>query len=240
MLGLVCGLMFLTRQNTIGVGLALALYLAVLRVRERRLDRLAGELGAATAAALLVIGLAALVLGLLGGLTEFWDAAFRYNWIYSGVPLRTRLISLVIGINSISKGGLALAGILGYALALALRRQAVGASSMPYPLPALLEVGLIALPLELALVNLAGRSHPHYYISLLPLLALFVAFLIQQLERSWQAAALPAARPVRPGRRDGAGDILVVGGGCLPGDCGAAPAGCTRSGRCAAGRRASG
>jgi 4-amino-4-deoxy-L-arabinose transferase-like glycosyltransferase len=94
LVGAMMGGAFLLKQTLIGVWIGIAIYLVsgALFARARRglvvlAEMLAGFLLAILASAVPFI--------LRGGLLDYWDVAFRYNFIYSGVATPDRLNSLL-------------------------------------------------------------------------------------------------------------------------------------------------
>lgn len=186
-IGVLTGLMFFIRPNTIGVSIAIGIYLALLRLRAGQNRRWAGEM-----VTLIFGGLAvtALILGYFavqGGLGELWDAAFRYNAVYSAVSLHQRLISLVIGLGGLAPSGLLPLAFLGYGVALAW--QVYCPERVPLSGRVLMAILLIDLPIELLFTSLPGHAHPHYLITLLPALTWFsgFAFWIMASQLEWPA-----------------------------------------------------
>jgi Dolichyl-phosphate-mannose-protein mannosyltransferase len=175
-IGILTGMMFFTRPNTIGVGLAIMLYLIVQRWLAGQKRRLTGELLAIAAGGMLV---SLMVFGYFYAqniLGDFWEAVFRYNTFYSAVGLRQRLISLVIGLGGLASSGLLPLAFLGYSVALAW--QVYRQSEIPSAGRVLVAILLIDLPLELVLAFLPGYAHPHYLISVLPALVCLAGFVL--------------------------------------------------------------
>lgn len=170
LIGLLSGLAFFIKQPTVGLGLAIALVLAARRLRAGQRERLAGEALALCAGVLTVAAPIVAYFAAHGALAEFWDAAFGYSFVYSTANWDSRLSSALAGLRQLSRGGLPQLAFIGYGVALLWARF----GRLPRPeWTALVVVGLIDLPLEVLLVNLSGRPFVHYYITLLPILAVF-------------------------------------------------------------------
>lgn len=188
-IGILTGMLFLTRPNTIGVSIAIMAYLSLHRLRFGQTRRWAAEM--------LVLGLGVLAAALpvlvyfsaQGALGEFWEAAFHFNVVYSAVDLRHRLISLGIVLGGLAPSGLVPLAFLGYGIALVW--QVFQLQKIPANGRTLTAILLLDLPLEMVLVNLPGYAHPHYLIALLPALTWFAGFvfwiLLSQL--TWPGSA---------------------------------------------------
>ncbi|MEM3486119.1 MAG: glycosyltransferase family 39 protein [Candidatus Methanomethyliaceae archaeon] len=182
-LGFLGGIAFFTKQTAIGVWIAIITSLLIFRFRDNQVKRFIKEL------CLIASGGFVVVLGWIayfsihGALEQFWEAAFTYNFVYtsvlSGFPDRIRPIAF--GIEPLTRTGLLQVSGIGYVLgvALILKRRGVVKSSAP-----VLCVGIIDYPLELILISASGNTYPHYYITLLPVLSMFVALFFDLLVRS--------------------------------------------------------
>lgn len=204
-IGALCGLMFFTKQNTIGVGVTIGLYVlmggrragtATAAVRD-----LAGLAGGGVIASVLILSPFALA----NALPELWSAAFVFNVAYgAGATMQDRLIALgrgLIALQSTNLTGLALSG-WGFGVLRALRRNLSG------PLAPLIGIALLDLPIELLMVSASGKSFAHYYLALLPPGMILAAFAIYALTE----AVLSATRLSRAEARLGVlAGVLVVG-----------------------------
>jgi len=174
LLGALFALAFFTKQTTVGVGIAIILYLVIDRIKAKRGKTLLKEVA--------LIGLGAGVVGLLvvaffaaqGALSDFWSAAFQYNFVYAFSPtsVKTRLHPLLWGIEPLTKTSLfqfALMGVLIALLMLLYRWRMLAHCRV------LLTVALLDFPIELILVSTSARIYPHYYMALLPILSIFAA-----------------------------------------------------------------
>lgn len=163
---------FFTKQTTIGIWVSIILFLIVSKIKSHQVKELIFEvlwfLGGFVA---VCIGWIAFF-GLQGGLVEFWSAAFQYNFVYSSsvVSFLDRMKPVIKGITPLAKVGLLQFAGIGYLLGLLLiyfRRDFIRGW-----LP-LLVIALFDLPIELILISVSGRTYAHYYMTILPVLALF-------------------------------------------------------------------
>jgi len=169
--GILTGLIFFTRQNSIGIALAGALVLVGGHWRTPR----------SLVAKSLWMGLGFLCIGaviflhfyIAGAAAAMWDAAFRFNVLYSQERgWSDRIDAIIRGMTSLSQTGLlpvALIGWLGGAL-FVFRKNGPLSFSAP-----MLWLVLIALPVEFALAAWPGRPRVPYFTSVLPVLGVLIA-----------------------------------------------------------------
>ncbi|MDP2777735.1 MAG: glycosyltransferase family 39 protein [Anaerolineales bacterium] len=173
LIGLTGAIAFFMKQTAVGIWIAIVIYLTVQRLMSKQGRQWLGELSLISLGGLAISIIIAAFFSIQGAFPQFWSAAFEYNFIYSSfgdAGFTTRWASFINGIIPLTRTGLFQFSIIGYAagLILILFRK----SSIEKALPLLL-VGLINLPIELILINIPRRTYPHYYMTLLPVLALF-------------------------------------------------------------------
>jgi 4-amino-4-deoxy-L-arabinose transferase-like glycosyltransferase len=174
-IGLLCALIFWTKQNAAGIGIAIALYLIISRLAARQWGRLGRDLAALAAGFALLSTVVVAYFAARGALFHLWDAAFVYNLIYAVHGPSGLLENLGSATRPLFLTGLLPLALIGYGVTVWgwLSRAAFFQAHR-----ALLSVGLIGLPIELLLFNLSGRSYAHYAMALLPLLALFAGLAV--------------------------------------------------------------
>jgi 4-amino-4-deoxy-L-arabinose transferase-like glycosyltransferase len=174
-IGLLCGLIFWTKQNAAGIGIAVALYLIISRSAARQWGRLGRDLVSLAAGFALPSAAVVAYFATRGALPQLWDAAFVYNFIYA-VDAPSALLQNLGGTTRVLfVTGLLPLALIGYGIAVwAWLSKAASFQEQR----ALLSVALIGLPIEFLLFNLSGRSYPHYAMTLLPLLALFAGLAV--------------------------------------------------------------
>jgi hypothetical protein len=172
LIGFLAGLAFFTRQTSIGIFLAIGIYLLVARLWKRDFRRLAYELLPMLAGGLLVVALIAIYFKANGALGLLWNNAFVYNFAYAGErDSADRFSALLTGMDLLANVGLAQFAMFGWAVSLVillLKRE-----RFPEPMRAFLWMAVIALPLEIALVSVGGRPRAPYFIAVLPVFAVF-------------------------------------------------------------------
>ena len=175
MLGALTGLLFFTRQNTIAIPVAIGIYLLGSRIYQRKISGLFFDSLTILAGGLLVTCLIVGYFALKGALPAFWDTAFVYNFAYADEKgTSDRVNALIQGLNQLENVGLAQFAFIGWGSSLALltfnrkRIQKISQSTII--------MVLLALPLELVMVSIAGRPRIPYFIVLLPVMSFFAGF----------------------------------------------------------------
>jgi hypothetical protein len=178
-IGVLSGFIFLTKQNCVGIVIATALYLVVVRLRAREYGKILRELLSMFLGGSTVLAAAIILFATLGALPAFIDAAFIYNFAYAGSSSFTSHLTCIIrGFELLSESWLTQFAFVGAAIAviLIIFRGDMLREAMP-----LLTIGLIALPIELIFIGLTGNSYPHYYVTLLPVFSIFSALAVHTL-----------------------------------------------------------
>lgn len=171
-IGLLCGVLFFTKQNAVGVGIAITVYLVASRLSSGQVSRLVRELLTLLAGALTVAIVVVVFFAANHALPQFWSAAFVYNAAYSSGGLSAWIKSIVFSPFPLLQTGLLQFAIVGYGIALI---GWLSGTALFQGHRALLSIGLIGLPIEFLLVSLSGRSYAHYTMTLLPILSVFAS-----------------------------------------------------------------
>ncbi len=169
-LGLTAGLAFNFKQTTLGVWIAFALILAFTRLRQRKFpwrDGLVFLGGYLLPTIAIVIYFAS-----QNALTDFWEQAYAYNFIYINKHEGIRSLIPVFskGFLLLANGGLLYLLGTSWLAALAYLWKFRNANFNP-----LIWLLSIALPIEILLITTSGRSIIHYYLSLLPVASVLIA-----------------------------------------------------------------
>jgi len=176
LIGVLCGLAFFTKQNTIGIGIAILLHNIITRLnpaswKKALVNSFLIILGGMTSLVVIVSWMA-----VQGVTQQFWEAAFVYNFVYSSSSFLNRVKSIVIGMFYLST--LTLLALIGWGacfLGLKLKKLHLRQTLDPVAV-SLLSIGLIDLPIEVIMASISGYSYRHYYLSLLPIYAVFAGF----------------------------------------------------------------
>ncbi len=176
LIGLTGAIAFFIKQTAVGIWIAIVIYLTVQKLMSKQGRQWFRELSLISLGGLAISIIIVAFFSIQGAFPQFWSAAFEYNFIYSSfgqAGFAARWASFINGIKPLTRTGLFQFSIIGYvaALILTLFRKSPIEKALP-----LLFVGLINLPIELILINIPRRTYPHYYMTLLPVLALFTAF----------------------------------------------------------------
>ena len=176
-LGAIGSLAFFLRGNLAGASAAAVLTIALVLVRERRHGALARValgtiIGATIAGAPLVAWLAH-----GGAMRAFWDQAIQYNLTYTRADSTQRLVSAIAGVWLATLTAPLLLPAAGFA-ACARRLVRARAHERSHPLAMF---ALLWAAIELLLASLSGRPYDHYFIMLLPPMALLTAALVGEI-----------------------------------------------------------
>ncbi len=172
LIGVLCGISFMLKQTTIGIGIAIVLYLLIRRISSKQITRIFFELFTIAAGFLTIFTLVVIYFGAHGALAQFWDQVFRYNFIYSTsiTGFLNRLTPVFWGISLLSSAGLFPIAMLGYLVTLLTLTLKKRDTDRWTPL---LIIALIDLPIELLFICASGKIFAHYYMSLFPVLSIF-------------------------------------------------------------------
>jgi 4-amino-4-deoxy-L-arabinose transferase-like glycosyltransferase len=178
-IGFTGSLVFLLRQNLIGVWVSLILYIVIEFVTQHKWLVLWKRLLALMLGAFLPVALAVLYLGLQNALPDFWSQYFLYNLAYSGTTMGARIGSMLAGIEITSITGLFLFAVAGWILLIIRKLRSRGAPDQKGSMASNFSLMLlILLPVELLFSSLSGNTYIHYYMTLLPALVMLAAFAI--------------------------------------------------------------
>jgi len=177
-IGIIGGLAFNFKQTTIGVWIAYALILLAVRISQRKSplpDFLSLVAGWIIPSMIVVLYFAS-----QNALIDYWEQAFLYNFAYIGKHEGIRRLIPVFfkGFMLLSQGGVLYLAALGWLAGLGyiwVNRRAT-----PHPL---ILIALVNLPIEVILITISGRSIIHYYLTLLPVMAILTGILIYAVPR---------------------------------------------------------
>jgi hypothetical protein len=175
-IGFLCGLAFFTKQNTIGIGIAISLYILFHRLRPALWKSAMRDLGLILLGAVTALGVVVIPLAQQGALLQLWDNAFVYNFVYSTTTLLSRIQSIASGLIYLPT--LSLLALIGWGTCLAVHKlkKLHPAQELAPDAASLFSIGLIDLPIEVLLASFSGYSFRHYYLALLPIYTLFSGY----------------------------------------------------------------
>lgn len=175
-LGVLGGLAFFLRANLVGAAASAVLTLAVVLLLERRTGALVRPALGAALGATLVGGVILAWLARNGALRAFWDQAIMYNLLYAHAQGAQRLFAALAGLWLATATAPLVLPLVG--LALCLRRLGQpGAGDRSDPLVLFV---VIWISLELLLASVSGRPYDHYFMMLLPPMAMLTAALVAE------------------------------------------------------------
>jgi 4-amino-4-deoxy-L-arabinose transferase-like glycosyltransferase len=175
-LGLLGGLAFNFKQTTVGIWITYGLILLAIRLWQRKspfadlLSLLAGWL---VPSILFIIYFAS-----QNALTDYWEQAFLYNFVYIGKHegIRRLMPLFLKGFLYLRNGWVLYLSILGWLAGLGyvwLKQKESFAKIHP-----LILIALVNLPIEILLITISGRSILHYYLTPLPVMAVLTGVLV--------------------------------------------------------------
>lgn len=190
-IGLWGGVAFYFKQTTIGVWIAYALLLFAIRIIQRKSplsDFLSLFTGWLIPSLVLVIYLTSQNL-----LMDFWEQAFLYNFAYIGKHEGIRRLIPVFfkGFLLLSRGGVLYLAIAGWLAGLGY--VSVNRKSNIH---LLILLALVNLPIEVILITISGRSIIHYYVTLLPVMAILTGVLIYTVPRLLEKVTHPSLQRI--------------------------------------------
>ena len=173
-IGVLGGMAFFTKQTAVSVWLGIAIFLLLDGLRKRAFKESLMGMAAIFSGALLIPLIFVIYFLFQQALSEFWEAAFLYNFVYSirkASGLKAWALNF-LDFSDLTRTGILQIAFLGLAVFLATSRT----KKLTDQTRSLMAVVAIAFPLELVLINAPGSTFPHYYMTLLPVLAVLCGF----------------------------------------------------------------
>jgi len=191
LIGLLCGLAFFTKQNTIGIGIAIVLYILISRLKPASWKKALFDLSFILFGGMTTLAAIVSLLAFLGVTQQFWEASFFYNFIYSSSSFLSHVKSITTGMFYLST--LTLLALIGWGMSLlGLKFKKLHLRQTLDPVAvSLLSIGLIDLPIEVIMASISGFSFRHYYMALLPIYAVFAGFSFWMLLAKRSSLHLP-------------------------------------------------
>lgn len=171
MLGIIAALSFFLRPNLIGAQVSVVIALSIKLLLERRSGEWLRLIGGGFTGVVIVAAVMIGYLAFKGSLAAFWDQAFRYSFLYAKASTGLRVRAAVWGVREATAYGSLALSVAGWMFALA----RLSRSWRREPISPVLLLALIWLPMELLLAAMSGRKYPHYFVTILPPLALLAS-----------------------------------------------------------------
>jgi len=174
-IGLLGGLAFNFKQTTIGIWITYGLILLALRLLQRKspfMDLLSLLAGWLIPSIVFVLYFAS-----QNALSDYWEQAFLYNFIYIGKHegIRRLIPVFIKGFAYLRNGWVLYLSMLGWLAGLGYAWLKRKSFAEIYPL---ILITLINLPVEILLIMISGRSILHYYLTPLPVMAILAGTLV--------------------------------------------------------------
>jgi len=172
LIGLTGAIAFFTKQTAIGIWITIIVYLSIQRLIAGQVKQWLRELSYIFLGGVSITTLVAVFFGVQGAFAQFWSAAFKYNFFYSSLneyDLTPRIEILIRGLRPLTRTGLLQFSMAGYVAAII---YILLKKDFADPPRKFLFIGLINLPIELLLIAIPKKTYPHYFMTLLPILAL--------------------------------------------------------------------
>lgn len=192
-LGALGMLLFLLRANLAGAAVSAAVTIAIIAVQERRGAMLARQALGMVAGGVVIGAPVAAWLARGGALGGFWDQAISYNLLYSDSPWTQHVLAAFAGVWLATASVPLVLPIAGFICCLRwLQRSSRSAHEYP-----VLLFAAIWIAVELLLSCTSGRPYDHYFLMLLPPIALVTAALVAEAAPFIRAHARRPARSFR-------------------------------------------
>lgn len=165
-IGILGAMAFLLRPNLIGIWIAIGVLWAIQRGASLRLIAWSCVGGIATLSA------ASAMLIVSGSWNAMWDAYIVYNFVY----VDSSLVGRIKAFAAFANGLTILAPLLAMGWLIGLYHLVTGRAAH-LPFNRILTLAVILGPVEVALIVMSGFSWENYYLALLPVAVVLIAFL---------------------------------------------------------------
>lgn len=178
-MGVLGGLAFSFKQTTIGLWITYGLFLLAFRILQHKFPL--RDLLSLLAGWLIPSVPLILYLSSQSALKDFWEQAFLYNFVYIGKHegIRRLIPVFIKGFAYLRNGWVLYLSLAGWLAALIFawgRRK-----NLLHEIPPLILISIVNLPIEMVLLTISGRSILHYYLTLLPVMAILAGTLVYTL-----------------------------------------------------------
>ncbi len=170
LIGGAMGMALMLKQTLIGIWAALLIISAYKFLTKDRTIHLA-DFFWFLGGLVLVQGACILYFYINHSLWEFWDVAYRFNFLYSDITTQDRIEA----VGSIFRVFLTASWFYYFGLVIwaAFVRRGI---DYVRKLPVILLVALVDFPIEIILISLSGKNYHHYFFTLLPCFAILIGY----------------------------------------------------------------
>ena len=175
-IGILGSLTLLLRPNLIGVWVAIGLYWVLFH----QVHSVRRILLSAAGAGLPVIA-AVVAFEIFDGLYAFWDAVFTYNIQYSRISALDRLTAIWRLFGRVLPFAIL---PVAFSWFIGIYRRICARSSPREISRELVVLSVILLPIEVFFVSLSGNHYGHYYLAVLPVVTILIAYLMSEVTMS--------------------------------------------------------
>jgi 4-amino-4-deoxy-L-arabinose transferase-like glycosyltransferase len=176
-LGMLGALAFFLRANLAGAAASAALAIAVVLINRRQRGALARMIAGGAIGALIIALPLIAWLARGGALRAFWDDAIAYNFLYSQSGWTQRAIALLAGVWLATVTAPIVLPLAGLVVSIRRLRRSLPDDRVRVVLLFM----VIWTVLELSLASVSGRAYDHYFVMLIPPMAMLTAALVAEL-----------------------------------------------------------
>jgi uncharacterized membrane protein YiaA len=170
-MGLFIGFCFLLRQNLIGIGLGIGIYLMVKNIIYKRWNLLFFDVVNLILGSVTILALTLFYFYINASIECFFDTAFMYNFLYTSSSAITKIRTAMAGCFNYIWMPYVFAGWIAGIYYLTKKNEILNNSV------ALLFVGVISFPIEIFFCSLQRIRYGHYYMAWIPVTTILVGFL---------------------------------------------------------------
>lgn len=176
--GITFAFLFLLKQTNIGIAIAILLVLIFLRLHNHQQEYLLKEIIGIVLGFIAISTIVLIYFGSQNALADFWNNAFLYNFSYTSTEPLSALLASMIGLVFLMPTGILVVSFIGLILAIITICKDFKLNDVKNLILLLASVDFLV---ELLLISTSGRAYEHYYITLLPAISIFTAFVFQTL-----------------------------------------------------------
>lgn len=178
-IGVFGGLLFFLKQNLIGGFITVVIFLLYYRLFKNNCLYFLKKINLLIGGCLLVAVSMFIYFYFTGSLADFISSTILYNFYYSKDAHWQLLNVFIHAVNSLNYW--LLLAIIGYAELYTILKNNQGLKKENVDITFFYHFLFILFPVEILMVSVSGRTYPHYYMSLTPVVTLLTAFLLTKI-----------------------------------------------------------